>query len=68
MFDSLIREWCEDGSDCDGRLTRYGEQFCPRTAVQDGQYSDEFNVTYPDWVDVPGAAGQRDQYAEMAGY
>lgn len=69
----LRREWCNDGSDCDGRLTRYGE--CEANLdelfVVEPYFSDDEQglwegVKYPDWQRV--SAGQRDQYAESMGY
>jgi hypothetical protein len=62
---TLLREWQSDGRDCDGRLTRYGESICPAALVHSG-YCDETGICFPAWECRD--QGQRDEYAEMAGY
>ncbi len=70
----VLREWCDDGRDCDGRLTRSGEDQCSLDELQSGgePYIDGDDpslwegVVWPAWEE----AGRRqyDEYAEMAGY
>lgn len=62
--DGIFREWQTDGRDCDGRLTRFGTDYCPVTALRSGPEMD--GVVYPAWQD--SVTEQRDEYAEMAGY
>ena len=69
----VSRSWCNDGRDCDGRLTRYGQDQCPLDRLQErepcaeGSLPGTFDgVLWPDWQETD--AGQRDEYAELAGY
>lgn len=57
-------QWCSDGRDCDGRLTRAGECYCKADLAQSGNEFD--GVRYPAWEQ--GESSQRDEYAEAAGY
>ena len=66
LDDGVVEEHiCDDGVDCDGRLTRYSEWACP---VEDLQKSprEDGEIMTPAWQEQGGY--QRDQYAEMAGY
>lgn len=64
----LLREWYQDGRDCDGRLSRSGEdcldpsapEFCNVEIVYGVQFS------YPRFN--PISEGQRDYSAEAMGY
>lgn len=58
-------EWCDDGRDCDGRLTRSGERLAHRTKLAE-EYNEYAGVRYPAWGDA--ASRQYDEYAEAAGY
>ena len=58
--------------DCDGPLERFNESFCPFKHLRSLSLYEE-NPDYPDsptdrpvWIRV--TAGQRDYFAEMAGY
>lgn len=66
---AVVNEWQEDGTDCDGRLTRYGTRYCPVELLQSGNAHDDTDYTdiiYPAWQ--RGECGQRDYTAEAAGY
>ena len=61
------RNWSDEGRDCDGRLDRSGEDFCPLAelaAVEQGNASP--GISTPRWDRV--TAAQRDYNAELAGY
>jgi hypothetical protein len=60
----ITREWFSDGRDCDGRLQRYGSDYCPVAMLDSGTEMD--GVTFPSWQD--SESEQRDEYAELAGY
>lgn len=62
------REWTTDGRDCDGRLTRHGADFCPLDQLHDliNTTGEDSTIHWPDWQRE--SAGQRDEYAEAAGY
>lgn len=68
--DMIESEWCIDGRDCDGRLTQCGESFCHVLDLcADEPYTDEGLPVVdrvPRWE--RGRRGQRDEYAEAAGY
>lgn len=77
--DVVIREWCSDGRDCDGRLTRSGVLECtvkrlsaeaPLTGKRIGNTRLErdslADVRRPAWREIDSA--QRDYAAEAAGY
>ena len=59
-------EWCDDGSDCDGRLTRTGENRCALDRLHNGNVCPEFGIVYPDWQEA--RVSVRDYSAEDAGY
>jgi len=54
----LTRECTDDGTDCDGRLTRYYD--CQADAYRLD------NSRWPHWIDLKSS--QRDQFAELANY
>ncbi len=56
--DEIRREWCSDGADCDGRLSRGGTDFWDGLTLND--------YGYPDWQEQNSS--QRDYRAEAAGY
>jgi hypothetical protein len=70
----VTNDWCHDGSDCDGRLTRVGSRECKITQLREvppnyewmTAEEAELNVIYPQWCEV--SRSQRDEYAELAGY
>lgn len=69
--DCVRREWSFGGCDCDGSLERYGKDFCwlSDLLVLEPYSADDPNyqgVRWPDWQEED--RGQRDLYAEMAGY
>ena len=71
--DHVRLKWCDDGVDCDGRLTRYGESHASLDELlvdppscSDSERHVYENVLWPLWR--KDYAGQRDEYAEMAGY
>lgn len=68
-FDGKVvtSEWCTDGRDCDGRLTRSGEAWFAADKAQAGYVEEgDSSIRYPSWEH--GNTRQRDEYAEMAGY
>ena len=73
---AVYREWCLDGRDCDGRLTRSGADRCELQALQagaeiDGQFYDHpehwTGQRWPAW-DQHDAPTTYDEYAQAAGY
>ena len=64
----VYRAWCSDGADCDGRLTRAGEDRCYLPALRHPHHTDpdDPSICYPRWEEL--SASQRDQFAEMMGY
>jgi hypothetical protein len=76
---AVYRNWCQDGADCDGRLTRSGVDRCDLSALQAGDYPyvaptepqdvhDAWaDVVWPAW-DVYRDCGVYDEYAQRAGY
>lgn len=57
----ISRDWFTDGTDCDGRLCRGGEDEC---SIDDlGCHNDG---EYPSWRE--SGSYQHDQYAELADY
>lgn len=71
--DHVRREWCDDGRDCDGRLTRGGTDACPIGELAAGMpiYWPE-NEELFEGIHVPAWGEpdrwQRDEQAELAGY
>lgn len=65
---AVIREWEDDGRDCDGRLTRYGTDYALLSELKAGNESEGFDfvLNYPLWHKI--SSRQRDEYAEMMGY
>jgi hypothetical protein len=61
---TVTNEWCTDGCDCDGRLSRGGVSFCTVRELRAG-YS-ENGVAFPKWQNVGDY--QRDFSAEAMGY
>jgi len=68
--DTVQREWCSDGTDCDGRLSRSGEDSCPvselATRVPYGYTEENAPFRLPEWREEDRS--QRDYSAEAAGY
>lgn len=73
--DGVYNEHSDEGKDCDGRLDRYSEWFCPARNLRardmmdpdcPNQFSENIGIFAPEWEKV--SASQRDQYAELAGY
>ncbi len=60
----VTRKWCDDGRDCDGRLTRYGEDQCTRPQLSEGYEDEEHSIRYPAWQQTRKTR-QHDEYAEM---
>jgi len=56
--ETVTREWGSDGSDCDGRLSRGGEDVWDCSTLND--------YGFPEWADVE--SHQRDYSAEAMGY
>lgn len=69
------REWCSDGTDCDGRLACGGELECELDRLQAYEPHEDFVDSIkalgltgqPDWQELQ-PAWKRDQYAEAMGY
>ena len=61
--DHVSLYYCNDGVDCDGRLTREGELICPLDMLKAHEHEGEF---YPVWEEEKH--WQRDYYAEAMGY
>ncbi len=66
--EAVYRCWCSDGRDCDGRLTRGGEDRCESGRLSCG-YDDpeDAGVVYPAWDEVRDH-GVYDEYAQASGY
>jgi hypothetical protein len=71
--DTVFSEWWSEGRDCDGRIQQWGCASCDLAHLQERKppYADDDpalwrGVLYPEWT--KGDRGQRDEYAEMAGY
>ena len=71
----VYREWCFDGSDCDGRMTRSGVDCCH---IDDLMFAEPCingrddaetwaGVLWPDWAKRQDH-GVYDQFAQAAGY
>lgn len=65
--DGILEAFASDGTDCDGRLSRYSETFCPldRLASHAWEWNGSMQYT-PAWE--PVESSQRDYQAEAAGY
>lgn len=61
----IVRHWCLDGRDCDGRLTRSGTDHCSLDELASIHLEDE-DVCIPHWLE--GDRGCFDEFAEAAGY
>jgi hypothetical protein len=64
---AVYRDWVSDGRDCDGRLTRGGQDRCAVHQLSAGYDSTEDGVTYPAWQETRDD-GVYDEYAQRAGY
>lgn len=73
----VFRQWCHDGRDCDGRLTREGEDVCDLADLRrewPGGLDDMSQAERDGWRDVRWPAWRKakscqyDEYAEAAGY
>ncbi|MBK5966406.1 hypothetical protein CCR95_20540 [Thiocystis minor] len=67
--DTVTWEWCDDGFDCDGRLTRGGALVCALTELQADcreQEQEGEGMAIPDWTEQN--RWQRDHAAEAMGY
>lgn len=69
--DTVTWEWCDDGVDCDGRLTRGGALVCPLTELQadrreQEQEGERIAFRFPNWTEH--RQWQRDHAAEAMGY
>lgn len=62
----LRAEYKTDGTDCDGRLSSWGESECPVSDLESGYVDEEEGIAFPSWRKV--GSGQRDYAAEAAGY
>ena len=62
--ESILREWCIDGSDCDGRMTRTGTDSCTIDLL--ASYKTTYGDLLPRWEKVNRR--QRDYFAESMGY
>lgn len=60
---SEIRTW---GRDCDGGHEWNAEHYCPVQAMHDREDHETGEPICPPWAKL--SSGQRDEYAEMAGY
>jgi len=66
LDDDFVTEYiCDDGCDCDGRLTRCSDWICRVEDLHKSPREDGAIMT-PRWIEE--GAYQTDQYAEMAGY
>ena len=61
--EQVVHDWCTDGTDCDGRMSRSGTRVM---VSPDGWQSEMFGVPVPTWKAVDSS--QRDYAAEAAGY
>ena len=64
--ETVTCEWCHDGADCDGRLTRSGESFCSVADLRAGFHDAETNIQFPRWQERDSR--QRDYSAEAMNY
>lgn len=69
--DHVRRSWIDDGVDCDGRLTRCGEDVCPLGELHSNEPYHEEGEPTPDWM-WPAwqkeSSSQRDYSAEAMTY
>ena len=66
--DLVSYEWCDDGTDCDGRLTRSGDGHCPLTDLR-VQVPHELKDLDPDaWTEATLAAHARERAEFLATY
>lgn len=63
--DGVARSSYSSGGDCDGRLDREYEDYCPLDKLAHWQ-SEGSGELYPDWQDV--RSSQRDYFAEAMNY
>jgi hypothetical protein len=66
--DTIQNTYCNDGTDCDGRLTRGCSSFArlDQLAVREPYGIDDPAVRWPNWQKLDSY--QRDAYAEAMGY
>jgi hypothetical protein len=64
----VVREYTSCGSDCDGRLDRYGVDQCPLDELREEKpyHCDDPSIRMPRWQDREES--QRDYSAEAMGY
>ena len=66
--DVIRREWGTDGRDCDGRMTRGGEDICPLDQLQAREaYGFDLPFRLPEWQEE-STAPVYDEYAQAMGY
>lgn len=74
--DAVYREWCLDGRDCDGRLTRHGADRCDVANLSDGvEIDNEFYEDHHYWTGKFWPAWDQhepgmtyDEFAQASGY
>ena len=64
--ETVTCEWCADGADCDGRMTRGGTVHCRIDQLQAGYHDQETGERFPKWSE--GETHQRDYAAEAMNY
>ena len=63
----IVCQYCDDGSDCDGRLTRYGMLRCPLESLKVRDCGlDDAPGLLPQWEQI--SQRQRDEFAEAMNY
>lgn len=64
----ILSEWCSDGADCDGRLTRCGASQCSldRLQARAAFASENEGIMVPEWEELESY--QKDEFAERMGY
>jgi hypothetical protein len=60
----VYREWTVNAQDCDGRIDRHGDDYCPLSELRCGAEVD--GRWFPAWHKL--RRGQRDYSAEAMGY
>lgn len=70
-FDSesayVTTEWCNDGRDCDGRLTTTGEAQCHLNDLKRGRVASDWAIAWPAWAET-AEPQTYDEFAVAAGY
>lgn len=62
----IVEQWCNGGTDCDGRLERTGSRRCAIGFLRTAEPTEANGPMLPEWVDGP--VDIYDQFAQAANY